>query len=110
MAKKVVTTTEYTDDLDGSTAAGTVTFGFDGNQYEIDLSKSNTRAFERTMKPYLDAARKVRTSRRSSSRGRSGGSSRDLASIRAWANANGHNVSARGRIAADVVAAYDAAR
>src|SRR3954469_17965545 len=109
MAKKVVTTTEYTDDLDGSTAAGTVTFGFDGVNYEIDLSKSNTRAFEKALKPYLDAARRVRSSRgRSSGRGRSGGK-RDLGAIREWAAANGHEVSARGRIARTVVDAYDAA-
>lgn len=109
MVIRVVTTTEYTDDLDGSTAAGKVIFGFEGNQYEIDLSKSNARTFERAMKPYIDAARKVRGSRRSPARGR-GGSRRDLASIREWAKANGHNVSDRGRIARDVVAAYDASR
>ncbi|MFC9967329.1 histone-like nucleoid-structuring protein Lsr2 [Nocardia ignorata] len=33
----------------------------------------------------------------------------DLAAIRAWAIANGHAVSTRGRIASEIVAAYDKA-
>lgn len=35
---------------------------------------------------------------------------RDLGAIRQWAKDNGHEVSDRGRIRADVVAAYEAAR
>jgi Lsr2 len=109
MAKKIIQTTEYTDDLDGSTAAGTVTFGYDGASYEIDLSRANTRAFEKALKPYVEAGRKVRGTRtRTSTRGRSTGK-RDLAAIRAWASQNGHDVSGRGRIARTVVDAYDAA-
>jgi hypothetical protein len=53
MARNVVTTTTYTDDIDGSTAAGTVSFAFDGTHYEIDLSKRNAAAFEKAMRPYL---------------------------------------------------------
>jgi hypothetical protein len=115
MAKRVIQTTEYTDDLDGTTAAGTVTFGFDGIHYEIDLSKSNTRALEKALKPYVDAARKVRGSRggpsanRRSARKRANSSNRDLAAIRNWAGKNGYDVSTRGRIAATVLDAYDAA-
>ena len=109
MAKKIIQTTEYTDDLDGSTAAGTVTFGFDGTSYEIDLSKANARAFEKALKPYVDAARRVRGSRaRTSTRGRSNGK-RDLGAIRAWASQNGYDVSGRGRVARAVMDAYDSA-
>lgn len=36
MAQKVVT--ELTNDIDGSEAVETVTFGYQGRQYEIDLN------------------------------------------------------------------------
>lgn len=108
MAKKIVTQTTYTDDLDGSTAAGTVRFGFDGANYEIDLSKSNARAFERTMAVYVGHARKVHTTG-SRSTGRRAAASHDLADVRAWAASNGYQVSSRGRIAAEVTDAYHAA-
>ncbi len=117
MARRVVETQEYTDDLDGSRAAETVGFGFDGQTYEIDLSRSNKRAFEKMMKPYLQKARKARGSRvrgrgRAAARStaaRSGGDGRDLAAIRAWANEQGLAVAQRGRISKDVLDAYDSA-
>jgi len=123
MARRVVETQEYTDDIDGSRAAETVGFGFDGQTYEIDLSRANKRAFEKMMKPYLQNARKARAGRgtraggraRSSGRpaarpaaARSGGG-RDLAAIRAWANEQGLTVAQRGRISKDVLDAYDSA-
>ena len=40
----------------------------------------------------------------------SGKSPAELAAIRAWANENGHEVAERGRIKAEIVAAYDAAK
>lgn len=110
MAKKTVTMTEYTDDLDGGKADGTITFSFNGTNYEIDLSKSNARAFEKALKPYVDAARKVRATR---GRGRSGsrgsGPKADLTAVRDWARENGYTVSERGRLAASVLEAYEAA-
>src|SRR4051812_28056194 len=113
MTRKVVTLVELTDDLDGSKADRTITFGVDGATYEIDLSKKNAAAFERSLKPYVDAARKVRTARGRSSRRSSGGDSAerrgDLAAIREWARASGHRVSDRGRIPTSVLDAYDAA-
>ena len=36
-----------TDDLDGSSAAGTVRFGLDGTEYEIDLTAEHARRCER---------------------------------------------------------------
>ena len=69
MAKTVIT--QVTDDLDGSTGAETISFGYRGMTYEIDLGRKNANAFDKMMKPYLDAARKVtasRTGRRASSK------------------------------------------
>jgi hypothetical protein len=44
-----------------------------------------------------------------SSNGASGRTKQQLADIRAWANASGYQVADRGRVAAEVIAAYDAA-
>lgn len=104
MAKTTVVT--VTDDLDGSPNAATITFGYGGASYEIDLGKKNAAALERALRPYISAGRRVRSS--SSRRGR-GGQSRDLGAVRAWAKRNGHKVSERGRISASVLEAYDAA-
>src|SRR5579885_3289528 len=92
VARKVVTSVEYTDDLDGSKAEGTIAFAFDGTAYEIDLSKANSRAFERVMALYVGHARKA-----CAPRGRAGRTTRnagkyDLGAVRAWASANGYSV------------------
>jgi len=107
MAKKTVTTTEYTDDIDGGKAEGTVTFGFDGVSYEIDLSKANARAFEKAMALYIGHARKVRGGRTKAPTASKG--KHDLSAIREWAKEAGYDVSDRGRVAAAVVEAYQAA-
>jgi hypothetical protein len=108
MAKTVITTTEFTDDIDGGKAEGTMSFAFQGSTYEIDLSKANARAFEKALKPYTDAARKVRGVRGRTS-ARKGNAKHDLSAVREWAQANGFEISARGRIAATVIDAYNAA-
>ena len=110
MAKTVIT--QITDDLDGSSGAATITFGYRGTNYEIDLGRRNASAFDKTMRPYVDAARKVTTARggrRGSSDGRRTtrrSSAGQLASIREWARAQGYSVSDRGRISADVMESY----
>jgi hypothetical protein len=109
------TITRLIDDLDGSDAQRTVTFAWDGRTYEVDLSKKNVAAFEKTMKPYLAAARSARTTpTRTSGRSRTATTGaqrrRDLQAIREWARANGHEVSDRGRISASVIEAYEAAQ
>src|SRR6266852_3500241 len=102
MAKTTVVT--LTDDLDGTNADRTLTFGWDGATYEIDLSKKNASALQKALAPYLDAGRKVHGT---TTRGRrpAGSAKADLTTIRAWANANGHPVANRGRIAASIVEA-----
>ena len=113
MAKTVIT--QVTDDLDGSTGAETISFAYRGTTYEIDLGRRNASAFDKMMKPYLDAARKVtapRGGRRGSSNGRRTGRrspAGELASIREWARAQGYSVSDRGRISANVMDAFEKA-
>jgi nucleoid-associated protein Lsr2 len=107
MAQKVHIVLE--DDLDGSDATQTVTFGLDGTSYEIDLNDKNAAALRDAMATYVGHARKVtgaRRGRRSSAATASGHSAKE---IRDWARTSGHNVPARGRIPADVRDAFEAA-
>jgi hypothetical protein len=89
---------------------------FAGRSYEIDLGKKNLAAPEKALKPYIEAARTV--GRRGSSRptqkskpGRSAkGGALDLSAVRAWADAQGIAVAARGRIASNVMDAFHKAQ
>ena len=111
MAQRVQIVLE--DDLDGGVAAETVTFGLDGVNYEIDLSDKNAGKLRDEFATWIGHARRS-GGRRSTGRRTSGGSSssssrRDLSAVRAWARANGHQVSDRGRVSAAVQEAYDKA-
>ncbi|MBF6130288.1 histone-like nucleoid-structuring protein Lsr2 [Nocardia brasiliensis] len=100
------------DDLDGSKADETVSFGFDGRMYEIDLSYANAAKLRALVDPWAEKARKTgRAGARASAtpRARSASGDGQLAAIRTWAAENGHRVSTRGRISAEVTAAYRAA-
>lgn len=104
------TITQITDDIDGSKDAEEVRFSFADSDFVIDLSKKNRTAFEKALKPYVDAARRAPRSpqrRRNTSAKSSAG--RDLNSVRIWAREQGIDVSERGRIAAAVIAQYDEA-
>ena len=105
MAKRV--NIVLTDDLDGGDAAETVTFGLDGSSYEIDLSSENAARLRDVLQPFVGAARKS-GGRVKPTRGRSGASGNATA-VRAWAQEQGLSVSARGRVPAEVRAAYEAA-
>lgn len=109
MARVEEVTVTLVDDFDGTEAAETIAFSFDGKAYEIDLSKANASELRRIFKPYIEHARAVkaptRRSRTLGSRGKkaSGGRSVDQAAVRAWAKAHRIKVAPRGRIANDVV-------
>lgn len=97
------------DDLDGSDAAETVTFGLDGADYEIDLSDGHAAELREALAPYVKAGRKVGGRRRRAA-ARSGGNGGASASeIRQWARDNGWDVPERGRVSAEVREAYAAA-
>ena len=107
MAQKIHIVLE--DDLDGSEATETVSFGLDGTSYEIDLNDKNAAALRKALSGYVGHARKVTAAPR---RGRKAAATTDGPSareIREWARANGHEVPDRGRVSADVRAAYDKA-
>lgn len=95
----------YIDDIDGSQADGTVRFGLDGTAYEIDLNKKHADQLARVVQPYVDAARKVPSSRRAPHGGRP--ARQNQSEVRAWARAHGLKVSDRGRIPSDLLARYE---
>jgi Lsr2 len=115
MAKKVTVT--LVDDFDGEgNADETVEFGLDGVTYEIDLTTKNAAKLRADLKKWIDSGRRVGGRRRSrtavagGARGGRGSIDREQsAAIRDWARRNGHNVSTRGRIPADVIDAFHAA-
>jgi hypothetical protein len=106
MAKTVAVV--VTDDLDGSPDAETVTFGYDGVTYEIDLGTKNRARLQRDVAPYIEAGRRLTRPRIRASAGRSAARI-DRAAVRAWAKENGLKVSERGRISADLIRQYEAA-
>jgi hypothetical protein len=99
------------DDLDGSEAEGTVLFGLDGAQYEIDLSTGHAKELRRTLARYIDAGRRVTgTARRAGPKGRKAPASIiSNTEVRTWAKAQGLEVKERGRVSADILAQYRAA-
>ncbi len=95
------------DDIDGSDATQTVSFGLDGATYEIDLNDKNAAKLRDALAGFVGHARKVTTSRgRKTRTTTSGPSAREL---RDWARSNGFKVSDRGRVPAEVREAFDAA-
>jgi sRNA-binding protein len=97
------------DDLDGSQADETVTFGLDGVAYEIDLSSSNAGQLRGELAQYVEHARKASAAPVRRRRARTGAGREQSARIREWAKAHGKKISERGRIPADILAEYEAA-
>src|SRR5579859_4398972 len=89
-----------TDDIDGSEAAETVSFGLDGQALEIDLSKKNVQNLRKALTPYVEHARKASGAAQRRRRSRPASNRERSAEIREWAKSRGHTVSERGRIPA----------
>jgi hypothetical protein len=109
VAQKIQTL--FIDDLDGSTAEGTVRFGLDGAEYEIDLNQEHATELRDALARYVGAARRAsggarrtgRTGRRSSAAGL------NTTEVREWARAQGIEVKDRGRVPAELVVKFKAA-
>lgn len=107
-----------TDDLDGSEAETTISFGFDGLAYEIDLSGHNAQEFRSLMGKYLAAGtRKGKMvlglgngntiAKRHAAAIESPAAHREMNQrIREWAMVNGFQLADRGRIPEHIVRAY----
>lgn len=107
------TTVTLFDDFDGSTeGVRTVTIGLDRQTVELDLSEANYAKVRYFLTPYLNAGHRTSTSSSSARRKPSSaadGKRDDNHVIRECAEANGHEVSTRGRIKKEIVDAYQAA-
>jgi hypothetical protein len=113
MAQKTVVTVvcdlPHAGEIEGNE---TVSFGFDGASYEIDVCSAHAKELQDTFGPYAEHARRISgaggTSRRRG-RARSGPGRERSSEIRAWARQRGHKVSERGRIPASIIQEYEAA-
>ena len=126
MAKKE--TVVFTCDLHAdefSDGVETVSFGLDGQNYELEACEQHRGQLQEAFAPYVGAARKAtgsgggssarrpaRASGRTTGSGSSGSGGADreeVQRIREWARENGHKVSERGRLSSSVLEAYRAA-
>jgi len=109
VAQKVQTL--FIDDLDGSAAEGTVRFGLDGMEYEIDLNAGHAQQLRDALAAYVRAGRRVSGgSRRPTHGGRKGpASGLNTPQVREWAKAQGIEVKDRGRVPAELVVKFKAA-
>ncbi len=120
MAQKTIV--QFTDDLDGSEASQTVEFGYQGKTYKLDLNDKNAAELEEALAPYIAAAQQADgTSARESGRGKGrqaaapkkgAGNGRDYdpKAVREWAQSQGLEVPARGRIPGKVLEQFKATK
>jgi hypothetical protein len=114
VAQKVLV--QLIDDLDGTAAEDVeaVSFGLDGVVYEIDLKQDNASRLRDALADFVASAR------RTSSRGKKATATtrtvvaesrtkEQTQAIRAWARANGHELSDRGRIPTSVIEEFEKA-
>jgi Lsr2 len=108
MAQQIQTL--FIDDIDGGAAEGTVRFGLDGTEYEIDLNAKHAEELRKVLADYAAHARKVGGTTRRAPRGhRTGADAIDTAKVREWAKESGYDIRDRGRVPATVVEKYKAA-
>ena len=109
MAQKIQTL--FVDDLDGSEAEGTVRFGLDGTEYEIDLNAKHAKELRNALARYVDAGRRAGASiRRPARSGRKPQpNALNTTEVREWAKAQGIDVKDRGRVPAELVIKFKAA-
>lgn len=97
----------HIDDVDGSEGASPVEFSIGSDAYTIDLTEDNEQALREALAPFIEKAEKI-TRRRGGANTRTAPKRSNNTAIREWARENGYDVSSRGRIAADIVEAYEA--
>ncbi len=126
MAKTVIVQTIcdrcQAEGKEGVESTSELVFSFDGYAYTLDLCAPHADDFHNTVQTMIawssdkERLRESRRARSSPSSPTTGGSAQparrdkeQIGAIRDWANSNGFKVSNRGRIPAEVEAAYNAA-
>ncbi len=100
------------DDLDpNQTADETITFGYDGQAYEIDLTADHAAKLRKSLQPYVDVARLSTVPRagrgRPTAHGTRPASDRaELGEARAWLKERYPDMKDRGRIPANLLAEW----
>lgn len=108
MAQQVIVT--LTDDIDpDQTADKTVTFALDGKAFEIDLSSENIDRLHEALAVFIEHGRPVKTEKATKPGAKPKADREQTQAVRDWGRAHGFTVSDRGRIPAEVLAAYNAA-
>ena len=109
MAQKIQTL--FVDDLDGSEAEGTVRFGLDGTEYEIDLNAKHAKELRNALARYAAAGRRSGASTRRPARSgrKAQPNAPNTTEVREWAKAQGIDVKDRGRVPAELVVKFKAA-
>lgn len=99
-------------DLDGRDvdAQETLQFSLGGNGYQIDVCAKHAEQIRESLKPFIAHARKAAGASSNRRRERPASTRQQTAGIRAWAKDRGIHVNDRGRIPANVVKEYEAAR
>jgi hypothetical protein len=102
---------QLVDDLNGEEAQETVRFGFEGTEYEIDLTAENAEKLRSVLAEYVEKGRKANGGKRGQGAFKSSSRNKreDTQQVRQWAQENGYNPSSRGRINQSIVDAYNEA-
>ncbi|MFD8515153.1 Lsr2 family protein [Streptomyces antimycoticus] len=106
MAKRVI----VESDLSGEPDAETVSFAFDGKRYTVDLTEGEKEEFGELLSKYIDVAEEVTTTAQTAIPAQAQSSGPDPAKVRAWAQENGIEVNAKGRVPHSVIAQYERAQ
>ena len=99
MARRVI----LSDDLTGNESEDVKTYDYMVSNvfYQIDLSDDSFEKFEKAIARFVKVSRETRRIT-STAKGEANLSER----IRQWAKANGHEVGEKGRLSAEIIAAY----
>lgn len=104
-------TVTLVDDLDAAKPADeTISFGLDGRDYEIDLSKAHAGELRKMASRYIAAARRAKTAVRQRPARRTQADRERARQIRAWEVEKGLMSTERGRIPEHVTREYEASK
>lgn len=97
------------DDLTGGPADETVQFALEGTMYELDLSAQHAADLRHRLAPFVQHARRVHR-RGSRSQVRTAASRERSRQIRTWAEQQGLDVAAHGRLPTEVITQFEQAQ
>ena len=105
MAQQIIT--QVTSDLSGEAEASTVTFGYAGYDYEIDLTEAEAEKLAGLLSGYIEAGRRLgRGARRGPAGSKPIPTKGEIQKMRAWAATNGFELNERGRLPNKIQEAY----